>query len=82
MEGVGAVLLQPMIGIEVIVLLAPQHAGDGLAHHVGCVPGNRGRGDGLVELIGFTKPVNKDFIKILSKGIARYPSLPPLTKGG
>ena len=51
MERVGVVLLQPPITIEVIVLFGPEHAGDGLAHHVGCVRGDGRRGDGTVELV-------------------------------
>jgi len=31
------VLVQPVVAVEEVELLAPQHAGDGLAHHVGRV---------------------------------------------
>ena len=37
MEGVGVVLVQPVVTVEEEELLAPEHAGEGLAHHVGCV---------------------------------------------
>ncbi len=37
MEGVGVVLVQPVVTVEEEELLAPEHAGDGLAHHVGRV---------------------------------------------
>ena len=37
MEGVGVVLVQPVVAVEKEELLAPEHAGDGLAHHVGRV---------------------------------------------
>ena len=37
MEGVGVVLVQPVVAVEEEELLAPEHAGDGLAHHVGRV---------------------------------------------
>ena len=37
MEGVGVVLVQPVVAVEEEELLAPEHAGEGLAHHVGRV---------------------------------------------
>ena len=37
MEGVGVVLVEPVVTVEEEELLAPEHAGDGLAHHVGRV---------------------------------------------
>jgi hypothetical protein len=37
MERMGIVLLQPAVAVEEEELLAPEHAGDGLAHHVGRV---------------------------------------------
>ena len=51
MEGVGLMFLQPAIGIEEVVLLGPEHAGQGLAHHVGCIRGDRGWSHGTVELV-------------------------------
>ena len=45
------VLLQPAVPVEEVELLAPQHAGEGLAHHVGCVRGDGRRGDGAIELV-------------------------------
>ena len=41
-EGVGAVLLQPGVGIKIVVLLGPEHAGEGLAHDVGGIRRHRG----------------------------------------
>ena len=35
LERMGAVLLQPGVDVEVVVLLAPEHAGERLAHDVG-----------------------------------------------
>ena len=32
-QGIGAMLFKPLVQVEVIVLLRPQHAGHGLAHH-------------------------------------------------
>ena len=37
LQGIGAVLLQPFVGIEEEVLLAPQHAGQRLPHDRGPV---------------------------------------------
>ena len=71
MERVGVVLVQPVVTVEEEELLAPEHAGDGLAHHVGRVFTHRWRRDRLVKLIGFTKPISEDFIKLLSEGFAR-----------
>jgi len=70
MEGVSAVFLQPLIGTEVVILLAPEHAGDGLAHHSGRVFTHGRWRDQLVELIGFTKRLREDFIKLLSERFA------------
>ena len=64
------VLVQPVVTVEEEELLAPEHAGDGLAHHVGRVFTHGWWRDRLVELIGFTKPLRKDFIKLLSEGFA------------
>ena len=36
-SGLELVLLQPFVTVEEVILLAPQHAGHGLAHHVGRV---------------------------------------------
>ena len=70
MKRVGVVLVQPVVAVEEEELLAPEHAGQRLAHHIGRVFTHRWRRDRLVELIGFAKPVGEDFIKLLSKGIA------------
>ncbi len=70
MERIGVVLVQPVVTIEEEKLLAPQHAGESLAHHVGRVFTHRWRRDGLVKLIGFAKPVCKHFLKLLPKGFA------------
>jgi hypothetical protein len=37
MQGIGVVLVQPVVAIEEEELLAPEHAGERLAHHVGRV---------------------------------------------
>ena len=37
MQGIGVVLVQPVVAVEEEELLAPEHAGEGLAHHAGRV---------------------------------------------
>ena len=39
LERVGVVLLEPVVGVEGVVLLAPEHAGQRLAHDGGRVGG-------------------------------------------
>ena len=63
-------LVQPVVAIEEEELLAPQHAGDGLAHHVGGILTDRWRRDRLVELVGLTKPVVEQRVESLAKGLA------------
>src|SRR4029453_17359969 len=70
MERVGLVLVQPVVTVEEEELLAPKHAGEGLAHHLGLVFTHRWRRDRLVKLIGFTKPLSEDLIKLLSERFA------------
>ena len=70
MQRVGVVLIQPVVAVEEEELLAPEHAGQRLAHHVGRVGTHRWRRDRLVKLVGFTQPVGKDLIKRLAKGFA------------
>ena len=43
-EGVGVVFLQPRVAVEVVELLGPEHAGEGLAHHVRGIRRDRWRG--------------------------------------
>ncbi len=46
------VLFEPRVEIEVVVLLAPEHPGEGLAHDVRLVGAGLGRRDRPVELVG------------------------------
>jgi hypothetical protein len=50
--GVGIVLLQPPAEVVLVVLLRPQHPGQGLPHHRRSVLTDLGRGDRGVELRG------------------------------
>ena len=79
MEWVGVVLVQPVITVEEEELLAPEHAGNGLAHHVGRVRGDRGWGDGPVELVCLAEPGGQDLIKLLAEG-GLNPPLPPFDR--
>ena len=67
MQGIGVVLVQPVVTVEEEELLAPEHAGEGLTHHAGGVFAHGRRRDRLVELVGFTQPVSKELIEQLAK---------------
>ena len=49
------VLAQPPLQVEVVELLAPQHAGQRLAMHAPLVLAERRRRDPLVELVGVAR---------------------------
>ena len=68
MEGIGVVLVEPVVAVEEVELLAPKHAGEGLAHHHGRVRAHRRRRDRLVKLIGFTQPAREDVVEFYSEG--------------
>ena len=70
MQGIGVVLVQPVVTVEEEELLAPEHAGESLTHHVGGVFTHGRRRDRLVELIGVTKPVSEVLVERLAKGLA------------
>ena len=70
MERVGVVLVQPVVAVEEEELLAPEHAGEGLAHDVGRVFAHRWRRDRLVELVGFAQPVGEEVVECLAEGLA------------
>ena len=63
MEWVGVVLVEPVVAVEKKELLAPQHAGDGLAHDVGLISAHGWRGDRRVELVGLTTPGGEDVVE-------------------
>jgi len=46
------VLLEPGIGVEVIELLGPQHAGEGLAHDMGRIERHRRGRQRLIKVVG------------------------------
>jgi hypothetical protein len=53
-QRIDAVLLEPFLDIKKEVLLAPQHAGQRLTHHIGRIFADPGWRDRPVELVGLT----------------------------
>ena len=66
----GLVLLQPLLQVEVVELLAPQHAGQRLPVHAALILVERRRRDPLVEFVRLAQPLFEDRIEI-AEGIAR-----------
>ena len=58
---------EPLVQVVVVILLAPEHAGQGLAHHPGCVFRRARRCDGGVKLIRLVPASLHGFIKLLSQ---------------
>ncbi len=82
MQRVGVVLVQPVVTVEEEELLAPQHAGDGLAHHVGRVRGDRRRGHRAVELVRLLQPCGQGLVKLRPEAGWGGFGLPCLTGSG
>ena len=70
MQGIGVVLVQPVVAVKEEELFAPEHAGQGLAHYLGRIFTHRWRRDRPVELVGFTKAVSEDVIETRAEGFA------------
>ena len=68
MEWVGVVFLKPAVPVEEEKLLAPQHAGEGLAHHVGFVRGDRRRGHRAIKLVRLLEAGRQDSANAGPKG--------------
>ena len=49
--GMGAMLGQPLVAVEIVVLLRPEHAGEGLAHDIGRIRADGRRGNRVVEIL-------------------------------
>src|ERR1700746_1779805 len=62
-QRVGLMLLQPLVQIEVVVLLAPEHASQGLAVYTPLIRAQRTRSDSLVELICIGEASSKYLVK-------------------
>ena len=67
-ERMALVLLEPSIQIEVVVLLAPEHARQRLAVHAPFVLAQRRRRNPVVELVGVGDPAVEDLLET-AKGI-------------
>ena len=68
MQRVGAMLVEPVVPVEEEELLAPEHACQGLTHHVGGVCAHRWRRDRRVEVVGFTNPRGENVVERLPEG--------------
>ena len=66
-----AALFEPSVDVVVVELLGPQHAGEGLAHHVGRISIQRGGDYVGIEFVCFLSPGLHDRVK----GAAKHPSL-------
>jgi hypothetical protein len=67
-------LPQPLGQIVIEVLLAPEHSGQCLTHHLGLILGQRIRGDGRIESVRFCLPG-------LEPGLERIPEGSPQPLG-
>ena len=52
---IDALFLEPLVGLQEGVLLAPEHAAQRLPHHIGFIFAELGRCDRLVELVGLAQ---------------------------
>ena len=68
LEGGGAALLEPAVDVVVVELLGPEHAGEGLPHHVGGVGVHGLRDDGGVELVGLPPACLHDRVERAAEG--------------
>src|SRR5215472_3060730 len=65
---VDAVLVEPLVGVEEEVLLAPQHAPQRLADHAGCVFAGAGGNNGLVKAVRLALALFKRLVERWAKG--------------
>jgi hypothetical protein len=63
-----AMFLEPFVGIEEKVLLAPQHSGQCLPHHTGRIFADAGRGYRLIESVGLATAPLDDLIEPAAEG--------------
>src|SRR5262249_2918061 len=63
------VLLEPFVYIVKEILLAPQHSGQRLAHHIGCVFSRTGWRYRPIELVGLTPARLEDVRESGAKGV-------------
>ena len=69
-QWMGLVFIQPLVKIEVIVLLAPKHPGQRLPVNTAFVVTQRPRRDPFIEFVGFGQPSCKYLFEV-RKGVCR-----------
>src|SRR6516225_972224 len=69
---VGIVFHEPFIGMVKEILLAPQHPGQRLSHHIGYVLAYAGGSYRPVKLVGLAPTRLYDLIKFLVKRVSQY----------
>src|SRR5262245_34669446 len=72
----GLVLAEPLLEIEVVVLLAPEHPGEGLAMDKPRVVAERARRDTSVELVGIRDTAGEHPVEIAEAVVRRGPGQP------
>ena len=65
----GGVPFKPTGHVVVIKLLAPQHPGEGLAHHQGLVSRGASRGQLAIELVGFGPAGGHNLVEIAARAL-------------
>jgi hypothetical protein len=69
---IGAVFLEPFVGIQEKVLLGPQHSTQRLPHHIGGVLAYAGGRYHPIELVGLASAGLHDLVKFLAERVPRY----------
>src|SRR5262245_56180389 len=67
LEWMGVMVLQPLVGVEAVLLFAPQHACQSLAHHCGRLRGGVGWGERAIEGVGLTSARRHELVKFASE---------------
>ena len=76
-QGMRVVLLQPAVDVEVVELLRPEHAGEGLPVDAAFVLAERRRRNPIVELVGIGEAVLADLLEGLAERLALGPGGEP-----
>src|SRR5206468_10613126 len=66
-QRVSLMLLQPLVQIEVVILLAPEHPGQRLAVYAAFILGERTRGDPIIELVRIREAGDECLVKCVEK---------------
>ena len=65
-------LLQPLVQIEVVILLAPEHPGQRLAVYAAFILGERTRGDPIIELVRIREAGDECLVKSVERVGRRF----------